>query len=270
MHGRHPPFKKPCTVAHPPFKLGLTEDMTAPCCSVADVQTLTLLRRTSPLHHLWYFMATPSGAVHLVQSRALPHLFTVMRDAATPHLAFRESARRLMRLLAEEGIASLPRTPKTVATPCGTYEGEVVPEAGTVCAVSILRAGDSLLHEVVEVLPAVSVGKILIQRDEETAAPRLFYEKLPSDISHKHVILCDPMLASGGSAVMAIGCLIARGVTASRIVFLCVLASPEGIARVHESHPDVQIVTCAVDECLNERKYIVPGLGDFGDRFFGT
>lgn len=209
-------------------------------------------------------------AIHVVPSRAVQHLFTVLRSESTPHPVFRAHAKRLMRLLAEEGIASLPTTAKTVVTPCGSCPGEELPDASAVCAVSILRAGDALLHELLEAWPAVSAGKILIQRDERTAAPRLFYEKLPADIAGRHVLLCDPMLATGGSAAMAIGCLVARGVPPERIIFLNVVACPEGIARLHAAYPSVRVVTCAVDERLDERKYIVPGLGDFGDRFFGT
>lgn len=175
-----------------------------------------------------------------------------------------------MRLLAEEGIASLPASAETVTTPCGTFAGTNLPDASEVCAVSIMRAGDALLEEVRAVWPAISVGKLLIQRDEETALPHLSFEKLPLQIADKHVLLCDPMLATGGSAVMAITRLVERGVRSSRIIFLNVLACPEGIAHLHHAFPDVQIVTCVIDERLNDRKYIVPGLGDFGDRFYGT
>lgn len=211
-------------------------------------------------------------AVHVLQSRALAPLFTVIRDASTSNATFGAHARRLMRLLAEEGVASLPASAKTVTTPCGTFAGASLPAANDVCAVSIMRAGDALLEEVRAVWPAISVGKLLIQRDEDTALPRLFYAKLPPKIleGNLHILLCDPMLATGGSAVMAIRLLVERGAQPSRIIFLNVLASPEGIAHVHDAFPDVQIVTCAVDERLNERKFIVPGLGDYGDRFYGT
>jgi len=192
-----------------------------------------------------------------------------MRDASTPHEAFAAHARRLMRLLAEEGIACLPHTRIEVTTPCGTFVGEKLLVASAVCAVSIMRAGDSLVEEVRAAWPGVRVGKLLIQRDEQTAIPRLFYEKLPADIARMHVLLCDPMLATGGSAMMAIDALLKRGVRAAFIIFLNVLSCPEGIARVHAAHPAVQIITCATDERLNERKFIVPGLGDFGDRFYG-
>jgi len=175
-----------------------------------------------------------------------------------------------MRLLAEEGIALLPKAPRTVMTPCGEYAGEDLPDASSVCAVSIVRAGDSLLEAVRAVWPAVSVGKILIQRDELTAEPHLHYSKLPKKIDHKYVLLLDPMLATGGSACTAIRVLLDEGVRAERIVFLTVLSCPEGIAAVTSAHPEVTIVTCAIDDGLNDSKFIVPGVGDFGDRFFGT
>lgn len=194
----------------------------------------------------------------------------VIRDEDTPHQVFAEHASRLMRLLAEEGIALLPKTPRTVMTPTGEYAGVDLPDASAVCAVSIVRAGDALLDAVRAVWPAVSVGKILIQRDESTAEPHVYYSKLPKRVDQKHVLLCDPMLATGGSAIAAIRILIAAGVRAERIFFLNVLTCPEGIAALTSAHPEVSIVTCAIDERLNERKFIVPGLGDFGDRFYGT
>mmetsp|Transcript_38967 Transcript_38967/g.91523 ORF Transcript_38967/g.91523 Transcript_38967/m.91523 type:complete len:290 (-) Transcript_38967:424-1293(-) len=214
--------------------------------------------------------ANGKGGVHVLESRAVKHLFTVIRNVVTPHELFRLHARRLMRLLAEEGIASLPTTAKTIYTACGTYQGETLPPPTSVCAVSIVRAGDALLSELLLAWPSVSVGKVFIQRDEATAKPKLFYEKLPPKIADKHVLLLDPMLATGGTAMMAIKCLVARGVIPSRIVFLNVVSCPQGIANVHKEFPDVKIVTCEIDEGLNAKSYIVPGLGDFGDRFFDT
>jgi len=214
-------------------------------------------------------MSHPPG-VRVVESAAMGHLFTVIRDEDTPHTAFAEHARRLMHILAEEGIALLPKTRRTVMTPCGEFAGEDIPDASSVCAVSIVRAGDALLEVVRTVWPAVSVGKILIQRDEDTAMPEMYYCKLPARVEQKFVLLLDPMLATGGSANLAIRKLISAGVSPGRIIFLNVVCCPEGLQAVKTAHPEVKIVTCAVDEGLDERKYIVPGLGDFGDRFFGT
>ena len=139
-------------------------------------------------------------------------------------------------------------------------------------AVSIIRAGDSLLDAVRFCLPSVRVGKILIQRDEESREkkPILYYTKFPKDISKKSILLVDPMLASGGSALCAIKCLLDHGVKEEKIIFINVISCPEGIRNLHFLYPKVKIVTAAIDEKLNENKYIVPGLGDWGDRFYGT
>lgn len=208
----------------------------------------------------------------VLQCACFRPLFTTMRAASTSSGNFAKAATRLMNVLAEEAIAGLPSRDVQVATPCGTYEGQQLEFTGAeVCAVSILRAADALLASVRGVWPEVSVGKILIQRDEETAMPKLFYCKLPPSIAEKkHVMLLDPMLATGGSAIMALKCMTDAGVPVSRITFLCVVATKQGVAAVLEAFPGVKIVTAALDEGLDHRGYIVPGLGDYGDRFFGT
>ena len=180
---------------------------------------------------------------------------------------------RIMRILAEEGIASLPMTPKTIKC-MGTgaaYEGEEV-DTDNVCAVSIVRAGDSLLEAVRFCSPGIKVGKILIQRDESTAEklPKMFYCKLPPGVEKMQVLLVDPMLATGGSCKMAIQSLVDAGVAAANITFLNVIACPEGLASLAAAYPEVKVITACVDEGMNEHKYIVPGLGDYGDRFFNT
>lgn len=139
---------------------------------------------------------------------------------------------------------------------------------GKICGVSIVRAGESMELGLRDCCRSVKIGKILIQRDEETALPKLFYEKLPEDISERYVFLLDPMLATGGSAMMAVEVLLSRGVKADRILFLNLLAAPEGIEAFHEKYPEVKIITGGIDEKLDEEKYIVPGLGDFGDRYY--
>lgn len=210
----------------------------------------------------------------VVESRALKALFTVVRDEATVHADFVAAADRLMRILAEEGLAHLPgTTERVVTTPTGAvFHGLAPPPAHTLAAVSIVRAGDTLLEAVRRCAPAVAVGKILIQRDETTRdkAPKLFYVKLPADIATRTVLLVDPMLATGGSAAMAIAELCARGVDEGRIVFLNVVACPEGLAVLAARYPRVRVVTAAVDDELNADRFIVPGLGDFGDRYCGT
>jgi uracil phosphoribosyltransferase len=179
-----------------------------------------------------------------------------------------------MRLIAEDALAEFPSTSKSIATPCtDNFAGVERLPAGTVCAVSIIRSGDALLEAVRDIEPAVKVGKILIQRDESRPDKPavLMYHKLPPDIKDLHVLLCDPMLASGGSAIKAIEVLChIRGVDPAKIVFATIVCAPEGLDRVTEMYPMIRIVTGCLDECLNEEKYIVPGLGDFGDRFFNT
>lgn len=141
------------------------------------------------------------------------------------------------------------------------------------CAVSIIRSGDALVESVRECLPGITVGKILIQRNEESKdkEANYFYSKVPPNINKMDVILCDPMLATGGSAKAAIEVLVKDyGVATSRILFANMISCPEGLKALEDSYPQVKIVTACVDDCLNDNKYIVPGLGDYGDRFFNT
>jgi len=197
-------------------------------------------------------------------------LHTAIRDKAASRRTFVQQSDRLVHLLIEEALGLLPAEPCVVETPCGPYEGVRLPADADLCVVSIMRAADCMLGVARAMMPDVSVGKILIQRDEETAQPRLLYSKLPADIARRPVLLCDPMLATGGSAVTAIGVLTERGVPPSRIIFVNVLCCAEGIAAVSSAYPEVRIVTSAIDPILSAQKYIVPGLGDFGDRYFGT
>jgi uracil phosphoribosyltransferase len=135
--------------------------------------------------------------------------------------------------------------------------------------ISIIRAGDSMLDSFLTVCPSVKVGKILIQRDEETALPKLMYYKVPN-LAGKQVILLDPMLATGGSAKQAISVLLQHGASIDRLAFFSVISAPEGIQSILRDYPDIRIVTGHQDEGLNEKAYIIPGLGDYGDRYFGT
>jgi uracil phosphoribosyltransferase len=139
---------------------------------------------------------------------------------------------------------------------------------GKICGVSIMRAGESFEGGLRDCCRSVRIGKILIQRDEETSRPKLFYDKLPEDISKRWVLLLDPMLATGGSAILAVDVLISRGVPQDRILFLNVMATPQGIENFGNRFPKLRIVTAFVDDGLDDRNYIVPGLGDFGDRFY--
>jgi len=162
---------------------------------------------------------------------------------------------------------------KTIQTPCGPYEGIESLKPTDICAVSIVRSGDALLESVRACSPGIRVGKILIQRDEShpDKIAKLFYSKLPPNVSGMHVLLCDPMLATGGSAIKALEVLVDQyGVDSSRIIFANIICAPEGLKALAEKYPLVKVVTACIDERLNEDKFIVPGLGDYGDRFFNT
>jgi len=177
-----------------------------------------------------------------------------------------------MTLLAEEGLARVATKKVTVETPCGVYEGLQGPDPEDMCVVSIPRSGDILMEAVRRVSVGISVGKILCQRDESDPLKRakLFYSKLPKNISKKKVLLVDPMLATGGSASLAIHELVKAGVQSHNIVFLNVVSCPAGLKRLEQDWPAVQVITAAIDPILNADKFIVPGLGDFGDRYYRT
>lgn len=202
--------------------------------------------------------------------RSIMPLMTKIRDKTSTSAEFSMYSRRLLRVICEEAIGCLATIPYTVMTPTGTeYTGLIASECGVV-GVSIIRSGDAMLEALQSCLPDCSVGKILIQRDEVTATPVFMYKKLPADLSKKHILLLDPMLATGGSAKLAIQILLENGADVNNILFVNVVSCPEGIDAVLASFPDIRIVTAAVDTGLNNQKYILPGLGDFGDRFYGT
>ncbi len=195
------------------------------------------------------------------------HKLTIMRHKETSTASFRRLLREISQLLAYEVTRELEMTTRQIETPMGSMEAPAL--AGKKLAlVSILRAGNGLLDGVLELVPAARVGFVGLYRDEETLQPVQYYCKLPAELDDRMVIALDPMLATGNSSVAAIDLLKAAG--ARRIRFMCLLAAPEGVARMRETHPDVPVYTAAVDERLNEQGYIVPGLGDAGDRMFGT
>ncbi len=205
----------------------------------------------------------------LPESGQVRGLMTIIRNVETRRNDFIFYSDRLTRLLVEKSLELLPIFDKRVDTPLGLpYVG--VGFEGKICAVSIMRAGESMEKPVREVCKKIRVGKILIQRNEETAEPIVYYSKLPGDIGRRWVFLLDPMLATGGSAREAIRILLEAGVQEDHLIFINLLACPEGLRTIFETFPEVRIVTGAVDQGLNERAYIVPGLGDFGDRYFGT
>mmetsp|Transcript_23169 Transcript_23169/g.38316 ORF Transcript_23169/g.38316 Transcript_23169/m.38316 type:complete len:264 (+) Transcript_23169:102-893(+) len=205
------------------------------------------------------------------QSKALKGLFSRIRDVNTSNADFVRYSKRAMAILAEEALAEFPSKPTTIQTPCGPCDGIETIDLSQVCAVSIVRSGDALLDVVRDLVPEISVGKILIQRDEShpDKIPTLFYSKMPKN--KKYVLLCDPMLATGGSANMAIDVLAVKYKIAPRnIIFANVICCPEGLKALGKSYPRVKIVTTMVDSHLDKHKFIVPGLGDYGDRFYGT
>ncbi|RDX44711.1 PRTase-like protein [Polyporus arcularius HHB13444] len=207
----------------------------------------------------------PPSVFTLPQTAQLEALFTIIRDKETSRGDFLFYSDRIIRLLVEEGLNHLPVIPKTVTTPTGaTYEG--VGFEGKICGVSILRAGEAMEAGLREVCRSVRIGKILIQRDEETAQAKLFYAKLPQDIAQRYVLLLDPMLATGGSAIKAVEVLKEHGVPEDRIIFINLIASPEGLKNFCGKYPLTRVITGWIDQCLNEKAYIIPGLGDFGER----
>ncbi len=208
-----------------------------------------------------------TDAVTVVDHPLVQHKLTLMRDKGTSTAVFRQLLREISQLLAYEITRELPLTTKPIETPMTDMDAPVL--AGKKLAlVSILRAGNGLLDGVLELIPSARVGFVGLYRDEETLQPVQYYFKVPEGLEERLVIAVDPMLATGNSSVAAVDLLKQAG--AKNLRFMCLLAAPEGVARMQEAHPDVPIVTAAIDDRLNEIGYIVPGLGDAGDRMFGT
>lgn len=207
--------------------------------------------------------------VHLtvVDHPLVQHKLTIMRDKETSTASFRRLLREISQLLAYEVTRGLPLTTKRIETPLREMDAPSLAGKKLVL-VSILRAGNGLLDGILELVPAARVGFVGLYRDPETLEPVQYYYKVPAELDDRMVILVDPMLATGNSSAAAVDLLKKSG--ARNIRFLCLLAAPEGVERMRLAHPDVPIVTAAVDDHLNDHGYIVPGLGDAGDRMFGT
>jgi uracil phosphoribosyltransferase len=205
-------------------------------------------------------------SVHLVEHPLVHDALVTLRDAKTPPELFRRMAVRISLLLAAEATRDLPVASVTVSTPLGPAHGRKV--AGDVVVVPVLRAGLGMLDAVLELIPSARVGHIGLQRDEITAVASQYYAKLPQRLEDSVVLMIDPMLATGGSAVAALDLLERAG--AHDIRMICIVAAPEGVAVVERCHPTTRIYTPAIDRELNAHKFIVPGLGDFGDRLYGT
>lgn len=208
-----------------------------------------------------------SDHLTIVDHPLVQHKLTLMREKSTPTAVFRQLLREISTLLAYEVTRGLTMTTRTIETPLTKMDAPVL-GGRKLALVSILRAGNGLLDGMLDLIPSARVGFVGLYRDEETLKPVQYYCKLPGAIESRLVIAVDPMLATGNSSVAAIDLIKEAGATDIR--FLCLLAAPEGVARMKEAHPDVPIVTAALDERLNEVGYIMPGLGDAGDRMYGT
>ena len=203
----------------------------------------------------------------VVSHPLVQHKLTLMREKDRSTASFRKLLREISLLLAYEVTRNLPMTTRQIETPLCAMDAPVI-EGRKLALVSILRAGNGLLDGILELIPAARVGFIGLYRDPTTLQPVQYYCKLPDHLEDRLSIVVDPMLATGNSSAAAVTLLKQSG--AKNIRFLCLLAAPEGIRRMNDAHPDVPIVTAAVDSHLNDHGYIVPGLGDAGDRMFGT
>lgn len=208
-----------------------------------------------------------SGNVTVIDHPLVQHKLTLLRRRETSTAGFRRLARELAHLLAYEVTRDLPLTVEAIETPIAPMESPVL--AGKkLCFVSILRAGNGLLDGMLDLLPSARVGHVGIYREPHSLRPVEYYYKVPQDIAERPVIVVDPLLATGNSAAAAIARLKEDGARAIKL--LCIIAAPEGLKAMREAHPEVRVFTAAIDSRLNEHGYIVPGLGDAGDRLYGT
>ena len=205
--------------------------------------------------------------LHIVDHPLITHKLSIMRNKKTGSKDFRELLNEIAMLMGYELTRDLPLEDVVIDTPLVKMTAKMV-SGKKLAIVPILRAGLGMVEGLQSLVPVAKVGHIGLYRDPETHTPVEYYCKLPLDIEDRIVILVDPMLATGGSAVDALTMLKKRG--CKNIRFMCLVAAPEGVKKVQEAHPDVDIYTASLDECLNEHAYIVPGLGDAGDRIFGT
>lgn len=208
-----------------------------------------------------------TGNVTVVDHPLVLHKLSLMRDKHTPSAVFRQLVKEISLLLAYEVLRDLPMTTRHIETPMAEMEAPIL-RGKKLVIVSILRAGNGLLDGMLDLVPSARIGHVGLYRDPETLTAIEYYLKLPDDIANRHVIVVDPMLATGNSVSAALTRIKEHGAT--HIRFVSILAAPEGIKALTEAHPDVQIFTAAIDSHLDDHGYIVPGLGDAGDRMFGT
>ena len=207
------------------------------------------------------------GKFQVIDHPLIQHKLTMIREKNCGTKVFREVVNDIAMLMAYEVSRDMPLEDVVIETPMGKSTQKTL-SGKKVAIIPILRAGIGMVDGILELIPAAKVGHVGLYRDEETLQPHEYFVKLPEDIASRQLFVVDPMLATGGSAIMAIDSLKERG--ASNIKFVCLVAVPEGVKALQEAHPDVDIYTAALDERLNEDGYIVPGLGDAGDRLFGT
>lgn len=206
--------------------------------------------------------------VHVIDHPLIQHKLTMMRKKTTGTKDFRELLEEISMLMTYEITRDFPLKDVEIETPVSKCIGKELADTRKVCVVPILRAGLGLQSGVVNMIPAAKIGHIGLYRDPETLQPVEYYCKMPSDIAERTMLVVDPMLATGGSAAAAITMLKEKG--AQRLILMCLVAAPEGVKLINDEHPDVPVYVASVDEKLNEHGYIVPGLGDAGDRIFGT
>jgi uracil phosphoribosyltransferase len=207
------------------------------------------------------------GEVHVVSHPLVQHKLTLMRRKHTSTSQFRQLLEEISMLLTYEVTRDFPLSTERIETPLMEFDAPVI-EGKKLVVVSILRAGDGILNGVLKIVPSARIGHIGLYRDPKTLLAVEYYFKVPTDIENRDVIIVDPMLATGNSAVAAIDRVKEKNPKSIKLV--CLLAAPEGVATLHEAHPDVPIWCASVDQKLNEKGYILPGLGDAGDRLFGT
>lgn len=206
---------------------------------------------------------------HVIKHPLIEHKLTILRDKNTGTKDFRDLVNEIARLLAYEVSRDLPLEDIEIETPLVQSTQKAIAGKKVVIA-PILRAGLGMVDGILDLIPAARVGHVGLYRDEETMQPVEYFVKMPNNLEDRQLYLVDPMLATGGSAIAAIDSVIERGAKAENIKFICLVAAPEGVKALHDAHPDVEIFTAGLDEKLNDDAYIVPGLGDAGDRLFGT
>lgn len=206
---------------------------------------------------------------HVIEHPLIEHKLTMIRDKNTGTKDFREIVNEIARLLAYEVSRDLPLEDIEIETPVVTSTQKKISGKKAV-VVPILRAGLGMVDGILDLVPAARVGHVGLYRDEETMKPVEYFVKMPKDLENRHTYVVDPMLATGGSAIAAIDSILERGAKPENIKFICIVAAPEGVKAFHEAHPDIEIYTASLDDKLNDDAYIVPGLGDAGDRLYGT